>query len=251
MPRQVCTTNGHPLLFFGGIACNPELLRAGSFRDPEGPMPRGARTGLRVRKIRGSKRTDAMEMEYEIRHRLPGRLRLRLAALACDEYRRGVRETLLSEKRIKAVDIAVVARSITITYQPGSLTLDEILSLLDPERRIAGTAPEESAPVEAPAVEARVPEAEPERVEPESVAGVVEASVVEDRDAVATFPPHTEPPAKPARKKSAPQVAGKKKAAAGKGTGQVLADRGKGKPAQKEVKPKAAAKSTKGKSRNT
>ena len=133
---------------------------------------------------------------------MPGRLRLRLAALAAEEYRDEITGRLNSDTRIKDVFIRTSCLSLTITYEPDALSIEEILALLDADRRPPVPAQQDLPPAcEPEAAATRIPEerqeAEVETPEDEGEVVSVEATASPGREEAAVLAAEPQPSDEP------------------------------------------------------
>ncbi|MCP4575987.1 MAG: hypothetical protein GY846_06860 [Deltaproteobacteria bacterium] len=70
----------------------------------------------------------------EIAHQLPGRVRVRIPALASDGYRRELVRKLSKDDRISDQRVSLASNSLIINYDPLCIQTEDLLSLLSGEK---------------------------------------------------------------------------------------------------------------------
>jgi len=70
----------------------------------------------------------------EIAHQLPGRVRVRIPALASDGYRRELVAKLSEDDRISDQRVSLASNSLIINYDPLCIQTEDLLSLLSGEK---------------------------------------------------------------------------------------------------------------------
>ena len=80
----------------------------------------------------------------EIAHQLPGRVRVRMPALASDGYRRELVEKLSKDDRISDQRVSSACNSVIVSYDANRIQIEDLLSLLSGEKSSKPPKPEGS-----------------------------------------------------------------------------------------------------------
>ena len=81
----------------------------------------------------------------EIAHQLPGRVRVRMPALASDGYRRELVEKLSKDDRISDQRVSSACNSVIVSYDANRIQIEDLLSLLSEEKSSKPPKPRESS----------------------------------------------------------------------------------------------------------